>query len=75
MKESVLENSKVDFLENRSSDFRKISHERAPHTDLSENITHNPPPKLVAGPGAPKLGVTPKNLALPVSGGQNFRHD
>ena len=54
---------KVDFLENLSSDFRKISQQRAPYGDLPKDITSDPPPKLGAGPGGPKFGGYPSKIS------------
>jgi len=54
---------KVDFLENLSSDFRKISQEPAPHLDLPNGITHYPPTELGAGPGGPKFGGDPPKIS------------
>ena len=54
---------KCTFLENLSSDFRKISHERAPRTDLPNCIPHDPPPKLGAEPGGRKFGGDPPKIS------------
>ena len=59
--DSLRKKQKCDFLENLSSDFRKISYQRAPHTALPNDITSDPSPSLGAGPGGPKIWVdTPK---------------
>ena len=54
---------KVDFLEILSSDFRKISQQRAPYGDLPNDITSDPPPKSGAGPGGPKFGGYPSKIS------------
>ena len=54
---------KCTFLENLSSDFHKISHERAPRTDLPNDTITHPPPESGAEPGAPKFGGDPPKIS------------
>jgi len=54
---------KVDFLENLSSDFHEISHERAPHWGLPKDITRDAPLELGAGPRGPKFWGDPPKIS------------
>ena len=63
MRESVLEKRKVDFHENLSSDFRKISHEHAPRPGPPNGVTSYPPPESWAEPGGPEFWGDPPQIS------------
>ena len=61
--DSLRKKQTCDFLENLSSDFCKISYERAPHTALPNDAITDPPPNLGAGPGGPKIWGNPPKFS------------